>query len=112
MTGDSFIALHLKDVPEGYRIPVEAALTREVPDPARVLTEAVEALGVVGKDASAIPPELIRRIWDLADLHLLLDRPIPFEAQNTFFKILDSAPARRAVELLPLREPLGFTAPS
>jgi hypothetical protein len=52
----------------------------------------------------------VERVRDLADLHILLDVPIPFEAQTTFFKILMDASPQAAQQLSVLREILGFTS--
>jgi hypothetical protein len=51
----------------------------------------------------------VERVRDLADLHILLNVPIPFEAQTTFFKILMDASPQAALRLSVLRKILGFT---
>jgi hypothetical protein len=107
--GEEFIPLDLKDMPEGFRIPITEVLIDEVPDYSQALIFAVETLeGGRGMEAGP-PTNKVERIRELADLHILLDVPIPFDAQTTFFRILRDAPPEVARRLTVLREPLGFT---
>jgi alpha-amylase/alpha-mannosidase (GH57 family) len=107
--GEEFIPLDLKDVPEGFRIPITNALTEEVPDLSQALVSAVENLEQGGKFQGPPPMERVERVRDLADLHILLDVPIPFDAQTTFFRILEEAPPQAGQRLAVLRDILGFT---
>lgn len=107
--GEEFISLDLKDVPEGFRIPITDVLTEEVPDLSQALISAVENLEQSRAMEVGPPMNKVERIRDLADLHILLDTPIPFDAQTTFFRILEDAPPQAAQRLAVLREILGFT---
>ncbi len=119
-TGDEspFIPLELREVPEGFRVPIIDAITRAIPDPGRALTAAVLALGrgpQEGQDSSTNgsdqgPTEAqIQRVRELADLQILLGHPIPFEAQTIFFRLMEAADQAALRRLETLRIPLGFT---
>jgi len=104
-----FIPLDLKDMPDGFRIPITKILTAEVPEFSQALIFAVEELERDRGMEAGPPPKRVERVRDLADLHILLDVPIPFDAQTTFFRILRDAPPGAARLLTLLRGPLGFT---
>jgi hypothetical protein len=107
--GTDFIPLDLKDMPEDFQVPITKVLIDEVPEFSQALIFAVEELeGDRGMEAGP-PPKRVERVRDLADLHILLDVPIPFDAQTTFFRILRDAPPEAARLLTLLRGPLGFT---
>ncbi|TFH64440.1 MAG: DUF3536 domain-containing protein, partial [Gemmatimonadales bacterium] len=108
-TENEFTPIALKDVPEGYRIPITDALTREVPDLRQALIFAIDDLEQGSGVEPGPPEEKVERVRDLADLHILLNVPIPFEAQTTFFKILMDASPQAALRLSVLRKILGFT---
>jgi hypothetical protein len=110
--------LSLRDVPEGFRLPIVDALSARIPDPGQTLTAAVEELchGSLSGDSSSAegagpdPTEIqVERVRDLADLQILLGRPIPFDAQTTFFRFLETADQEAARKVESLRVPLGFT---
>jgi len=106
---EEFIPLDLKELPEGFRLPITEVLIHHVPDYSQALIFAVEELeGSTGMEAGP-PTKKVERVRELADLHILLDVPIPFDAQTTFFRILRDAPAEAARQLTALRGPLGFT---
>ena len=104
-----FIPLDLKELPEGFQNPIIKILTDEVPEFSQALIFAVEELEGDGGMEAGPPPKKVERVRDLADLHILLDAPIPFDAQTTFFRILRDAPPEAARLLTLLRGPLGFT---
>jgi alpha-amylase/alpha-mannosidase (GH57 family) len=101
-----FLPLELGDLPEDFRLPTIAALTQKVPDPGQALICAVKELGE-GVEGPAT--NQIERVRDLADLHILMGLPIPFDAQTTFFRFLKDAKPEVAQRLAILRGPLGFT---
>jgi alpha-amylase/alpha-mannosidase (GH57 family) len=104
-----FIPLDLKDIPEGFRIPVTRALRTRIPDFSRDLVRAIEDLRMGwGKEPDGAGGRL-SRVRDLADLHILLGVGIPFEAQTTFIRMLKEAEPKVARRLQVLRGPLGFT---
>ena len=107
--GGEFTPIDLKDVPEGFRIPITRVLTGEVPDLRQALISAVEALEGEGESDAGPSKKKVERVRDLADLHILLGVPIPFVAQTSFFRILTDAPPPAARRLVVLREILGFT---
>ncbi|MFH1763489.1 MAG: DUF3536 domain-containing protein [Gemmatimonadota bacterium] len=105
-----FIPIDLKDVPEGFRIPITEVLTGEVPDMRKALISAIDDLEQ-GIGVEAGPKNMVAdRVRDLAELHILLDVPIPFDAQTTFFRILTDASPQAAQRLSVLRGILGFTS--
>lgn len=99
---DQFLPLEFSEIPEGFRLPIREWLTREIPDLEGAMITAVEKLADTGAGG-------VRRVRDLADLHILLGLSIPFDAQTTFFEILREAPPQLSQQLHDLREPLGFT---
>jgi hypothetical protein len=112
--GSPFMFLDLTDLPEAYAEAIEKRLSQAFPDLEGALVRAVTSLERGGPDQAATSAldEQVEEIWDLADLHLLLDRPIPFDAQTRFFHILQAASPSEAPTLAKLRKPLGFTPPS
>jgi alpha-amylase/alpha-mannosidase (GH57 family) len=54
------------------------------------------------------PDPALDRVRDLADLHGLLDLPIPFDAQTEFYHVLGNASPQEVPRLSVLRQPLGF----
>lgn len=54
------------------------------------------------------PAEIARDIERIAYFHHRMDIPIPFDAQTSFHRILETAPERVRNLLSPLRKPLGF----
>ncbi len=116
-TGADFLPLHLADLPESLRDPITRQVGRIVPDTAKALVEAVEALGDAVEpsgDGDGLPPpqDQVDRVRDLADLHILLGEGIPFDAQTTFFRFLKRASPEVQRNLDVLRKPLGFTTAS
>jgi hypothetical protein len=101
--------LTLDEIPEGFREPITLALEEAVPELDVALVSSIELLDGAGKGPVDPSPEQIRRVRDLADLHILLGRPIPFDAQTVFFRVLSEASPTGAERLAPLRDPLGFT---
>ncbi len=97
-----FVPLALHQIPEVFRYPIQERLTRDIPDLEGAMLSAVEELEKTGAGG-------VNRVRDLADLHILLELPIPFDAQTTFLSILKGAPPELSQHLLALREPLGFT---
>ncbi len=65
-----------------------------------------------GGEGPAIPAdtEALARVKDLAELHRLLEIPVPFDAQTDFYRLLELARPAVRVGLSMLREPLGFTS--
>lgn len=115
--------LGLDDLPEGYRMPLVAALRAELVerrlsgvDRARLaageaelprlaalaLTRAVAALA---RDRSA---KAIAAVCDLADLLELLEQHIPFDAQTTFARLRADAGPGAAAALAVVGHRLGF----
>jgi len=107
--GGEFIPIDLKDVPEGFRVPIIRVLIGEVPDVCQALISAVDNLEQSGEMEAGPSVREVERVRDLADLHILLEIPIPFLAQTAFFRILENAPPQAALRLAVLREILGFT---
>ena len=107
--GAEFTPIDLKDVPEGFRIPITRVLTGEVPDLRQALIAAVEALERDWESDAGPSLTKVGRVRDLADLHILLEVPIPFDAQTSLFRVLTDAPPPAARRLVVLREVLGFT---
>jgi hypothetical protein len=105
----SATSLALGDIPEGFRTPITQILREAVPNLGTALVSAVELLGSDETNGGPPSAEQIGRIRDLSDLHILLDEPIPFDAQTIFFRLLSEASPAAAERLAPLREPLGFT---
>jgi alpha-amylase/alpha-mannosidase (GH57 family) len=121
-----FVALAMEEIPEGYRVPLRDALLkavlqrwvpREVRDElahgARSLGKVLEetltsAVRSLGGEPEGSPDPTLDRVRDLADLHGLLELPIPFDAQTEFYRLLEKASPREAARLSVLREPLGF----
>jgi hypothetical protein len=117
------VQLELKDIPEGFRVPIVEALSERIPDPGQALSVAVEQLckppaaggftpdpGSDPGPTEAYPTQAqIERVRDLADLQVLLGEPIPFDAQTTFFNFLETAEPVAARRVASLRRPLGFT---
>jgi len=105
-----FLGMTLKELPEGFRGPITRVLLQREPDPGGSMVEAIRWLG---QSAEVNAPELqtwVERVLDLVDLLLLLERPIPFDAQTLFFGILNRLPTDTAASrLTELREALGFT---
>jgi hypothetical protein len=108
-TGAEFVPLDLKDLPEKFRLPITRTLTKEVPDFSPALVRAVEELKKGRGDETRPTEDQLSRIRDLADLHTLLGEAIPFDAQTTFFEIIEDADPAVARQLQGLRIPLGFT---
>ena len=104
-----FIPVDLMDIPEGFRVPITAALNETVPDLRQALISAIEELRQGSGTDAPVPMERVERVRDLADLHLLLHHPIPFDAQTLFFKILEEGSSESGRRLSVLREVLGFT---
>jgi hypothetical protein len=107
--GEEFTPVHLGDMPEAFRTPITNALSRAVPDPGTSLVSAVERLEKEKESEADLSKEQLEHVRDLAELHILLGRPIPFDAQTTFFRMLQEAPPRTARKLTTLRGILGFT---
>jgi len=105
----AFTSLVLEDLPEGFRVPITRLLTREVPEFSQALVTAIEELKQ-GQGREGRPlKERLSRVRELADLHILMAVPIPFDAQTIFFRTLQAASHETARQLAVLREPLGFT---
>jgi hypothetical protein len=107
-----FLGMTLNELPEGFRGPITRVLLQREPDPGGRLVEAIQRLG---ESAEVNDPDLqgsVERALDLVDLLLLLERPIPFDAQTLFFGILNRVPTGTASRLTELREALGFTPDS
>ena len=132
-----FLAVAWEEIPESFRDSIkvallQATLRRWVPREAReglesgtrnlsqvleeALTTAVRSLGGKAEaDAPSEPPTspepsdpALDRVMDLADLHGLLELPIPFDAQTEFYRLLRNASPQEAPRLSVLRQPLGF----
>ncbi len=118
-----FLPLEWEDLPEGFRLPLAEILGDRIPDPGQALILAIQALALPEKVGDSNPEgqernvgtreglaaEKIAKVRDLADLHILMGKAIPFGAQTTFFRILQDAEPGFARSLAVLREPLGFT---
>ena len=104
-----FTPLHLEDLPDGFREPITRVLTREVPAFSQKLVAAIEELEQGREGDGYSLGDGLNRIRELADLHILLAVPIPFDAQTIFFRVLQAASHETARQLAVLREPLGFT---
>jgi hypothetical protein len=104
-----FVPLEFADLPEAFRDPIAEVLTGNIPDFSGALCRAVEALRNTGAENGAPLEEHVSRVRDLADLHLMLGLPIPFDAQTLFHEILRQASPELAGRLAELRIPLGFT---
>jgi alpha-amylase/alpha-mannosidase (GH57 family) len=73
----------------------------------RALVSAINAL----EDAGMEEGEELKALDEtrtLARLHAVRGLPIPFDAQTTFYRIMEQASGRRLAALSSLREPLGF----
>jgi hypothetical protein len=99
---NEFIPLEFREIPEGFRLPIQDRLTREIPDLQGAMLAAIEDLEKKGAGG-------VGRVRDLADLHMLLGLPIPFDAQTEFLRVLRCASPRLFQHIVILREPLGFT---
>jgi len=110
-TRSPFLALELRDLPEPYAEGIRSRLVRVLPDPGAALMDALAALEGEPSDhgVESDLQDRVRQVRDLADLHLLLGRPIPFDAQTRFFRIFQAAPPSLTPALAQLRKPLGFT---
>jgi hypothetical protein len=115
----SFHPLELKDVPEGFRVPIVEALSEKIPNSGRALLTAVEDLcrgqveGPSAEGSTRTPTrDQIERVRDLAELQILLGEPIPFDAQTTFFRFLEAANPEVVQKMGALRIPLGFSSTS
>ncbi|MGD2120564.1 MAG: DUF3536 domain-containing protein [Gemmatimonadota bacterium] len=119
-TGEScpLVWLDLGDIPDGFRLAIIEAISERIPDSGKALTAAVAELcresGGLGftPDGEPRPVSIeaqVERVRDLADLHTLLGKPIPFDAQTIFFRFIETAGPAIVRKLGTLRIPLGFT---
>jgi len=108
----------MDDLPEWYRGSITEKLLDRVPDPAEALIADVRRLRDWAYtadpllDTEAALEEAVNGAQRGADLLLLLDRPIPFDAQTIFADALRRASEPARSRLTVLRMPLGFTQDS
>jgi hypothetical protein len=119
-----FSPVPLADLPESYRLPLEeelewSAVEREASPEilermrrgAMTREEAVSVCLEKALEELETPdpsPDTLRRVKELAELHTLAGRPIPFAVQSRFWSLLEEASPEPASTLSILREPLGF----
>jgi alpha-amylase/alpha-mannosidase (GH57 family) len=117
------VRLGIPDLPERYRLPIAAALRKDVvartltPDETALLTEGSEDVKQVAADGllQAVlalvddqSADARKRVIALADLVELSGDAIPFDVQTAFYRIRAGIPAERATELRPVAWRLGF----
>jgi hypothetical protein len=106
---ERFLPLELEELPEGYRVPMAEVIARREPEPSLALISAIRDLEDGAQGSVRLPSEKLEKVDYLAELHILLGKPIPFDAQTLFFRILSEASGDVARQLSVLRTPLGFT---